>query len=57
MVDPMHNIVLWAIRALVLKTTYILASSDKVIIIDNHIWLNVHVYGMKNQKGILIPYK
>jgi hypothetical protein len=44
MVEAMHNIVLRTIKVTIQKTTYILVSCDKITMIYNQNWLNVHVY-------------
>jgi hypothetical protein len=48
MVETMHEIVFTSIRVIVQAINYLFVSVDEVTTLDNHQWICVHVYVMKD---------
>jgi hypothetical protein len=48
MVETMHEIVFTSIRVIVQAINYLFVSVDEVTTLDNHQWISVHAYVMKD---------
>jgi hypothetical protein len=48
MVEAMHDFVLTSIKAIMQAINYFFVSANEVITLDNWLWINVHVYVMKD---------